>query len=179
MGGGGRKKCEPLLFEARASRFSLSSTRGSRFSRKHARSPAHTATMMHVICALLIASSSALPKPELKVEPFSLGAVSLTPGSRLHDQAQANSDWLLHLEPARLTCLYTSAANLTCSTTGTPYPCNASESQPACTPYGHPRYCACAPNSRKAADGSHTIATTTACREQTVTIWGTICRRRR
>lgn len=35
---------------------------------------------------------------------------------------------------------YTSAANLTCSTTGLPYKCVPRPQQPACSPYGHPRY---------------------------------------
>ena len=63
---------------------------------------------------------------KLAAEPIGLGSVTLEPGSRLYQQRAANSDWLLHLEPSRLTCLYTSAANLTCSSTGTPYSCKAS-----------------------------------------------------
>eukprot|EP01047_Picozoa_sp_COSAG01_P020315 COSAG01_NODE_1153_length_11487_cov_98.298736_7_plen_374_part_00 len=84
----------------------------------------------------------ALPgrRVSLEAEPFPLSAVTLAPGSRLARQRDANTDWLMHLEPDSLTCLYTAAANLTCSTTGIPYKCIAGDAKPKCTPYGHPRY---------------------------------------
>ena len=59
--------------------------------------------------------------PALKAEPFPLSSVTLAPGSRLKEQMDANTHWLLSLDAVRLSCLYTSAANLTCSTDGTPY----------------------------------------------------------
>ena len=76
----------------------------------------------------------------LAAEPIGLASVALEPGSRLFEQRAANSDRLLNLDPARLTCLYTSGANITCSTSGTPYHCTATAQQSVCTPYGHPRY---------------------------------------
>ena len=73
-------------------------------------------------------------------QAFPLSAVTLANGSRLKAQSDANTKWLLSLDPTRLCCLHTSAANLTCSTTGTPYKCTPSASQPACTPYPHVAY---------------------------------------
>ena len=77
---------------------------------------------------------------ELKAVPFPLSAVRLTSGSRLHTQFEANTDWLMNLDVASLACLYTSAANLTCSTQNWPYKCIAGPKQPACTPYHHQAY---------------------------------------
>lgn len=73
-------------------------------------------------------------------QPFPLDAVQLAPGSRLEIQRSRNIDFLMALEPTRLTCLYTAAANLTCSTTGVPWKCPQDSHLPPCEPYGHPRY---------------------------------------
>ena len=73
--------------------------------------------------------------------PFALSAVALAPGSRLARQMGANTEWLLSLDEVRLTCLYTSAANLTCSSTGVPYRCVPGGKKPACTPYPHYSFC--------------------------------------
>eukprot|EP00729_Bicosta_minor_P000111 gene111-20362_t len=71
---------------------------------------------------------------------FSLADVELMDGSRLAAQRDDNTEWLMGLEVDRLTCLYTAAANLTCSTTGWPYKCIASPQRPACDPYPHQAY---------------------------------------
>ena len=80
------------------------------------------------LLACLAALAAAVPQHlggsvVLEAEPFGLSEVTLAVGSRLREQRDANIDWLMHLEPASLTCLYTSAANLTCSSTGVPYRC--------------------------------------------------------
>jgi hypothetical protein len=77
---------------------------------------------------------------QYKAVPFELSQVTLTPGSRLATQMDANTDWLLGLNESRLTCIYTSAANLTCSSTGVPYKCVAGSEKPLCEPYAHPQY---------------------------------------
>ena len=77
---------------------------------------------------------------KLQAIPFALSSVRLQPGSRLHSQLSANTDWLMNLDVASLACLYTSAANLTCSTQQWPYKCIAGPQQPACTPYHHQAY---------------------------------------
>ena len=102
--------------------------------------------MLKLLAVLLAAPFHAAAVQQLvqptpfQAEPFPLSAVTLLPGSRLAAQRDANTAWLLQLDPTRLSCLYTSAANLTCSTTGMPYKCNPSATQPACTPYKGPTY---------------------------------------
>ena len=95
--------------------------------------------------AVLAAPLAPAAAPVLNVHPFALSDVTLLKDSALETKRAANSDWLLHLEPASLTCLYTSAANLTCRETGKPdedgpYMCKPGTKLPKCTPYGHPRY---------------------------------------
>jgi hypothetical protein len=80
------------------------------------------------------------PQPQLAAVPFALSQVELTPGSRLRSQMDANTNWLLGLNESRLACLYTSAANLTCSSSGVPYRCVAGAQKPACDPYPHVAY---------------------------------------
>ena len=75
-----------------------------------------------------------------KASPFPLSAVTLPSTSRLAVQRDANTNWLLGLDVDRLTCLYTAAANLTCSTSGWPYKCIPSAERPACDPYPHEAY---------------------------------------
>lgn len=97
----------------------------------------------HVIDSVVAAEPAAGLQPgrvELKAVPFPLSAVRLTHGSRLHKQFEANTDWLMNLDVASLACLYTSAANLTCSTQNWPFKCIAGPKQPACTPYHHQAY---------------------------------------
>ena len=84
-----------------------------------------------------ISEPQAVEQLEFKALPFELSQVTLTPGSRLASQMTANTNWLLSLNESRLTCLYTSAANLTCSSTGVPYKCVAGAEKPPCDPYPH------------------------------------------
>ena len=99
-------------------------------------------------CCCLVTRAAALPyalaaaasPPELKAVPFPLSRVALMPGSRLHSQSAANTEWLMNLEVSSLACLYTSAANITCSTQNWPYKCTPTAAQPACTPYHHQAY---------------------------------------
>ena len=82
-------------------------------------------------------AAAALPVPLLKAIPLPLGAVTVPPTSRLAQQRDANTDWLMGLDVNSLTCLYTAAANLTCSTKGFPYACMTGSKKPTCTPYYH------------------------------------------
>jgi DUF1680 family protein len=101
-----------------------------------------------LIPLMLLAAEAAAGAPSeaapgrllLEAVPFPLAAVRLAPGSRLRTQADANTDWLMNLDVASLACLYTSAANLTCSTQGWPFKCIVGPQQPACTPYHHQAY---------------------------------------
>jgi uncharacterized protein len=96
--------------------------------------------MWMVLPIALLVPSVVAPGVVLQAMPLPLSAVRLEPGSRLQTQANANTDWLMNLDVASLACLYTSAANLTCSTQNWPYKCLAGPKQPACTPYHHQAY---------------------------------------
>ena len=64
---------------------------------------------------LLLAASTGAPvalrgaAPVFKAVPFGLGEVTLTSGSRLFLQAEANTNWLLGLDQSRLMCLVRTA----------------------------------------------------------------------
>ena len=51
------------------------------------------------------AAGSVAGPPALLAVPLPLSSVRLAAGSRLHAQQEANSAFLLHLDPGRLTCL--------------------------------------------------------------------------
>eukprot|EP01046_Picozoa_sp_COSAG06_P053446 COSAG06_NODE_9245_length_1947_cov_0.898864_3_plen_114_part_01 len=70
------------------------------------------------------------PIPAPLAVPFKLGQVTLAEGSLFEQKQAANSEWLLALIPSNLTCLYTSSAKLTCSTTGVPYKCQPTAAMP-------------------------------------------------
>eukprot|EP01050_Picozoa_sp_SAG11_P032422 SAG11_NODE_10542_length_823_cov_1.277624_1_plen_213_part_10 len=74
--------------------------------------------------------SQVSPVPAPLAVPFKLGQVALAEGSLFERKQAANSQWLLALSPSNLTCLYTSAVKLTCSTTGVPYECQPTAAMP-------------------------------------------------
>lgn len=105
--------------------------------------PADEKMLLSCNVATIIVSYARIQPPQtavLEALPFRLGEVALPAESRLAFQRDGNTRWLMSLNESRLTCLYTSAANMTCSTTGFPYSCNASAEKPACEPYRHERY---------------------------------------
>lgn len=53
----------------------------------------------------LLATAAAAGGPALQAVSLPLSSVSLAPGSRLHAQQEANTAFLLNLDPVRLTCL--------------------------------------------------------------------------
>lgn len=60
---------------------------------------------------------------------FALSAVTIEPGSRFATQQDRVAQYMLSLNATRLTCLFTSAANLT-----------GTFAAPTCEPYDHPQY---------------------------------------
>ena len=60
---------------------------------------------------------------------FPLSAITLDPASALFTSRARNARYMLSLDSARLTCLFTAAANLT-----------GTFAQPTCQPYDHPQY---------------------------------------
>lgn len=67
--------------------------------------------------------------PSLQLLPFGLPNVTLATGSRFDVMASRNADYLTNLDIDRLTCLYTSAANMT-----------GTFANPTCNAYPHPQY---------------------------------------
>jgi DUF1680 family protein len=79
--------------------------------------------------ALAHAHPHAPSPPTPSAQRFPLSAVALDPASALATSQARNAQYMLSLDPARLTCLFTAAANLT-----------GTFARPTCAPYDHPQY---------------------------------------